>query len=178
MNLPATQTLQLSYALENIPIVDQSVIQSALAHSSLVSRFSHNQKDSNLCWAFSISTVIRGELKRLILNLANRNYISAQLKEDALKWADQINKENRLVKELVCLVNPRSPKLEDFYQNRSSLQVARTTTIFERICYPGLLRPAGWKMLPSVRRVTDLLTGVNSGISEIHFHPDNYLHPK
>jgi len=50
--------------------------------------------------------------------------------------------------------------------------MARPRTALERICYNGLLRPAGWKRLPSVRRVTDTLTGI-----EIEFKPKYYIHP-
>ena len=89
------------------------MVQSALPHASLISGSIHDQKESALCWAFCFSTVIRAELKRLIIKLADLGHISPQIKNDGLRWADQMNKDNRLLQELVCLVNPRSPKLTD-----------------------------------------------------------------
>jgi len=79
----------------------------------------HDQKASSLCWAFATSSVIRAELKRLIILLFQNNKISASVKKEAIKLADQINKENRLLNELVCLVSPRCPKLEDFFGSNS-----------------------------------------------------------
>ena len=78
--------------------------------------------------------------------------------------------------ELVCLINPRSPKLEDFFGNRESLQVAKSDVVMKRICFDGFLRPAGWTRLPTVRIITDLLTN-SSLISEIQFEPVYYAHP-
>jgi len=153
-SLPEKQLLQLSFGLEKLSIVQKSVVQSELPHASMISGSIHDQKESSLCWAFCFSTVIRAELKRLILGLVDWGHITTQVKNDALKWADQMNKENRLLQELVCLVNPRSPKLTDL-QGKNTDQMAKLRTALNRICYSGLLRPAGWKRLPSVRRVTD-----------------------
>ena len=171
ISLPKQQLLQFSFAFEKLSIVEKSVVQSEMVHQSVISGSIHDQKESSLCWPFSFSTVIRAELKRLVIKLAALSLISIEVKNDALKWADQANKENRLLQELVCLVNPRSPKLTDI-QGRNSDQMAKPRTALERICYAGLLRPAGWKRLPSVRRVTDTLTGI-----EIEFKPKYYLHP-
>jgi len=170
-SLPQQQLLQLSFALEELSIVQKTVVQSQMPHASVISGSIHDQKESSLCWAFCFSTVIRAELKRLVMKLAGLGHISIQVKHDALKWADQVNKEDRLLNELVCLVNPRSPKLTD-RQGKNSDQMAKPRTALERICYNGLLRPAGWKRLPSVRRVTDTLTGI-----EIELKPKYYLHP-
>jgi len=43
-----------------------------------------------------------------------------------------------------------------------------------RLCYDGLLRPAGWKRLPSIRRVTDLL----ATMAELEFKPLYFIHPR
>jgi len=45
-----------------------------------------------------------------------------------------------------------------------------------RICFDGLLRPAGWTRLPSVRRITDLLHS-NQNINSLNFEPVYYAHP-
>jgi len=79
--------------------------------------------------------------------------------------------------ELICLINPRSPKLEDFFGNRETLQVAKSNVVMKRICFDGFLRPAGWTRLPTVRRITDLLTK-SSRVSKIEFEPISYYHPQ
>jgi len=79
--------------------------------------------------------------------------------------------------ELVCLINPRSPKLDDFFGTRDSLQVAKSDVVMKRICFDGFLRPAGWTRLPTIRRIIDLLTN-SSLISEIEFEPIIYAHPQ
>jgi len=78
--------------------------------------------------------------------------------------------------ELICLINPRSPKLEDFFGNRETLQGAKSNVVMKRICFDGFLRPAGWTRLPTIRRITDLLKS-SSRISEIEFAPIYYAHP-
>ena len=48
--------------------------------------------------------------------------------------------------------------------------------VFDRICFEGFLRPAGWTRLPSVRRITDLLIS-GQKIESIKFEPFYFLHP-
>ena len=45
-----------------------------------------------------------------------------------------------------------------------------------RICYEGVIRPAGWKRLPSIRRITDTLS--KCGIFSFDFEPIRFIHPK
>ena len=45
-----------------------------------------------------------------------------------------------------------------------------------RICYEGVIRPAGWKRLPSIRRITDTLS--KCGIFSFKFEPIQFIHPK
>jgi len=44
------------------------------------------------------------------------------LEKKATQLADQLNTENRLLNELVCLINPRNPRLEDFTETPASAQ--------------------------------------------------------
>ena len=173
---PGQQSMKLSYGMESVFITQKSLQFSTQVHQSIISGSIHDQKESGLCWAFATSTVVRAELKRLIIRLEKAGAITRQLAEQALKITDQINKENRLMFELVCLINPRSPKMEDFFANRETLQVARTGTVMRRICFDGFLRPAGWTRLPTVRRITDLLN-TSLLISKIEFQPNYYSHP-
>ena len=175
-DLPGQQTMQLSYGMESVFITQKTLQFSTQVHQSIISGSIHDQKESGLCWAFATSTVIRAELKRLIIRLERAGAINPQLADQALKITDQINKENRLMFELVCLINPRSPKMEDFFGNRETLQKARSGRVMRRICFDGFLRPAGWTRLPTVRRITDLLN-TSSFISKIEFKPKDYAHP-
>ena len=149
---PGHQSRQLSFGMKTVSIIQKPIQISANIHTSMISGWIHDQKDSYLCWAFAVCTVIRTELKRIIITLYEKKIIDDQFKKQILFQIDQTNKEARLLFELVSLVNPRSPQLEDFRQNREKFQSASSETVMERICYDGLLRPAGWtRMTPFFR---------------------------
>ena len=175
--LPSLQSRNLSLQMETLSIIQKSIQLSNQIHPSIISGFVHDQRDSHLCWAFSTSTVIRAELKRVIILLHQNGIITAQERDQAFAQADQMNKENRLLFELVCLVNPRSPKLADFLPGRAGFQTSKLSTVMGRICFDGLLRPAGWTRLPSVRRVTDVFTKWNYTINSFYFKPIYFGHP-
>ena len=174
--MPSRQVYQLSFDIEALSIYQKSITVPDEFHQTLISGSIHDQKESHLCWAFSISTIIAAELRRIIHRLRQNGYISRSLFENALKMADQINKHNRLMFELVCLINPRSPKLEDFFGSRAEQQIASASTVMEILCYPGILRPPGWHRLPSVRRVMDIFNE-ESMIEAFGFQPIYYMHP-
>ena len=181
-SMPTPNSMDLSFHNQLLSNLNKSIVVSDDVGKSVISGSIHDQKESHLFWAFSVSTVIAAELRRLIYRLRQKGYISPSVQENALKQADQINKSNRLMFELVCLINPRSPKLEDFFGSRAASQAASPTTVMERICYDGILRPAGWTRLPSIRRVTDILTehkdSNQSMVTSIKFQPAFYNHPK
>ena len=167
LKLPSTSnsrgnTLKLKF--EGLPLVNITVTPSTQPHRSIISGSVHNQLESGLCWAFAFSSVIRGELKRLIRKLAAAGLITASMENETLRLTDKINTENKLMNEIVCLVVPRNPKLEKVGQAED--QYAGKSCI-DKICYPSLMRPAGWKRLPSVRQVTDKLTGQYSSMKGI-----------
>ena len=68
-NMPGQETQQLSYGMESVFITQKSIQISTQVHPSIISGSIHDQKESSLCWAFATSTVIRAELKRLIIRL-------------------------------------------------------------------------------------------------------------
>ena len=79
--------------------------------------------------------------------------------------------------EIICLVVPRSPKLLPS-GTRWHHQMAAIDYAFGTLCSPGMLRPAGWKRLPSIRRITDKLAlqfEVNT--VEFEFKHVRYFHP-
>lgn len=86
------------------------------------------------------------------------------MENETLRLTDKMNTENKLMNEIVCLVVPRNPKLEKV--GRAEDQHAAGKSSIDKICYPSLMRPAGWKRLPSVRQVTDKLTGQYSPMKE------------
>ena len=147
-------TLKLKF--EGLPLVNITVTPSTQPHRSIISGSVHNQLESGLCWAFAFSSLIRGVLKRLIRKLAASGLITNSIENETLRLTDMMNTDNKLMNEIVCLVVPRNPKLQNV--GRAEDQQAGKSSI-DKICYPSLMRPAGWKQLPSVRRVTDKPTG-------------------
>ena len=157
-------TLKLKF--EGLPMVNITVTPSTQPHRSIISCSVHDQLESGLCWAFAFSSLIRGELKRLIRKLAAAGLINAAIEDETIRLTDKMNTENKLMNEIVCLVVPRNPKLKNV--GKAEDQQAGKSAI-NKICYASLMRPAGWKQLPSVRRVTDKLiakaAGRNIGMS-------------
>ena len=170
------QSLQLSFAIESISIFQKSINVSAQVHNSIISGSIHDQKESHLCWAFSTATVIRAELKRLVKILHQNGVLTAQEEDHILKEIDQMNKENRLMYEIVCLITPRSPKLENFFGNRASFQPSSADKGLGRLSYDGIIRPPGWTRIPSIRRITNTLLN-NQMIDQIEFKPEFFKHP-
>jgi len=78
--------------------------------------------------------------------------------------------------EIVCLITPRSPKLENFFGNRASFQTSNADKGLGRLSYDGIIRPPGWTRIPSIRRITNLLLN-NQMIDEIEFEPAFFKHP-
>ena len=56
-------------------------------------------------------------------------------------------------------------------------QIADCSRVVGRICLDGIIRPAGWKMLPSVRKVTDILTDQSTSVDSIEFIMVYFIHP-
>ena len=137
---PGFQSLQLSFGMESLSIIQKSIQLSTQVHQSIVSGLIHDQKESHLCWAFATSTVIRAELKRLVTILDQNGIFDSQEIDIILKNIDQMNKENRLMYEVICLVTPRSPKLENFFGIPSLLQTSAPNKGLGRLCYDGVIR--------------------------------------
>ena len=146
----------LNLSFKGLALYNLSIMPSIQPHRSIISGSVHDQMQSGLCWAFCFASLIRGELKRLIRKLSAAGWITDEVAARALLEADTLNLQNRLMNELVCLVVPRNPKLDNLNSTEAMNQVSSGDCI-EKICSEALLRPAGWTRLPSVRRITDQL---------------------
>lgn len=153
-------TLKLKF--DALSMVNITVTPSITPHDSIISGTIHDQQESGLCWAFSFSSLIRGELKRFIRRLMIAKRITIEVEAETLKLVDQLNKNNRLMHELVCLVVPRNPKLSNLSDTAQIEQRAGSDCV-DKICSESLLRPAGWTRLPSIRRITDKLIFSSEG---------------
>ena len=159
LKLPTNSNLRantLKLKFEGVPLVNITVTPSTQPHRSIISWSIHNQLESGLCWAFAFSSLIRGELKRLIRKLAATGLITTSKENETIRLTDKLNTENRLMNEIVCLVVPRNPKLVNVGKAEDQMIYGKSS--MDKICFPSLMRPAGWKRLPSVRTITDKLT--------------------
>jgi len=84
---PGAQTLNLSFGLKSVSIAKKPVHPSAKIHPSIISGKIHDQKDSNLCWAFSASSVLQSEVKRIIHRLHKKSKISKKVFDETIKLA-------------------------------------------------------------------------------------------
>ena len=120
-------TAQLSF---NAAVLNLSIYSAGYATNYSLSDQIHDQKDSNLCWSFSLSSLIVSEIIRY-LNLTNQT--------SNLKLVESLNCDNRLQREIVTLAVPRSPKLTQIDQISAQVQTAYLPSAIEKICYPSLL---------------------------------------
>ena len=73
--------------------------------------------------------------------------------------ANNLNKDKRLMKEILFLAIPRSPRLDHSNDVTSQLQAAYLPTAIDKICSNSLLLEPGWSRLPSLRRIVKKLPG-------------------
>ena len=71
--------------------------------------------------------------------------------------ANNLNKDKRLIKEILFLAIPRSPRLDHSNEITAQLQAAYLPTAVDKICSKSLLLESGWSRLPSVRRIVKRL---------------------
>ena len=69
--------------------------------------------------------------------------------------ANNLNKDKRLLKEILFLAIPRSPKLDHSNDATAVLQAAYLPVAVDKICSNSLLLEAGWSRLPSLRRIVN-----------------------
>ena len=67
--------------------------------------------------------------------------------------ANNLNKDKRLLKEILFLAIPRSPKLDHSNDATAVLQAAYLPVAVDKICSNSLLLEAGWSRLPSLHRI-------------------------
>ena len=125
--------------------------------SKLISSQVHDQKDSYLCWAFAICTMIASELRFLVVTLFSKHKINKQTKEKLLIEIEKMNKTGKFRNELVLLVAPRSPKLSGDVNYDFEKQASSVLSALEKICYRSVIQIEGWKMLPSIVNIFKVL---------------------
>jgi hypothetical protein len=123
----------------------------------LISSAIHDQKDSFLCWAFAICTMLASELRSLVIKLfISKNRRKETLKKLLLSMIEKLNHHGSLRNELILLVVPRSPKLTD--ENKSLDNQASTVSgAIEKICFESITKEAGWKRMPSLVKIFEIL---------------------
>ena len=129
-----------------------------------------NQKDSYFCWAFTLSTLIKHELKRLVMTLGlTENIIDETKMKELLKLVNKLNENEQLLKELVCLVIPRKLKFSSITHSKGLGQTASVVGALEKLCNESVIKDAGWKRLPSINIITEQLPGKCTVIMHILF---------
>jgi len=87
----------------------------------------HDQGDSYFCWAITIATILKSELKRLVMTLClKENKITREEMSSLLKLVNSLNENEKLMKELACLVIPRKLK---FTKSHTDLSTQTSTVI-------------------------------------------------
>ena len=90
------------------PILAASpTIVTSSAESKLVSHAVHDQGRNWSCWAYAIATSIRGSLRNLISNCAERGIISQNLKDDLTARLDHTSHHHQMRCELMMIIMPR-----------------------------------------------------------------------
>ena len=119
------------------------------------------------------------EMKKFIRKLKNNKIINLETQDLALIQADAVNNDNRLVTEIICLLSPRNPGLTKLTDAQKNAQVANLEKQIEKLCYETVLRPAGWKILPSMVSVIDIIVARSkiSNIDEIELIYRTHHHP-
>ena len=137
-----------------LPSIDISTSISLVNISSDV----RDQGNTYYCWAFSISSILKSELIKLLKKLNSKNKLTKQKMDLLVSIAGDLNKNEQLVKELVCLVIPRKLK---FKASGDTLRQQASTVkgAMEKICYESIIMEPGWKRLPSITAITDELPG-------------------
>ena len=116
-----------------------------------------DQKKSYLCWAFAICTMLKSELRLLIVKLFNCNRIAKSTKQNLLKMVEILNVNRNLQSELVLLVSPRNPKVSSCDFTNSKKQAANFLNVIDKLCYPSIVKDEGWRRMPSIMKIFDIL---------------------
>ena len=169
----------LGQTMAQLSIVDKTMIFPTNVGSKLVSVAIRDQLDSGFCWAFSTAKLVTAELRKFIKMLKMKSIIKAKAADEALRMADVVNDGNRLVYEIVCLLAPRNLKMEGITMDQAIAQTGNTEKLLQKLCSESILRPEGWKILPSLRTITDkAITGSKiQSIDEIELVYQTHHHP-
>ena len=179
IQLPFKSDIQnLGETMADLSIIDTSMILPTNVGSKLVSVAIRDQLESGLCWAFSTAKLVAAELRKFIKMLKSKKILKPEAADEALRMADVVNDGNRLVNEIVCLLAPRNPKLKEITIDQTIAQTAEVEKQIQKLCSESIIRPEGWKILPSLRTITEkAITGSKISIDEIELVYQTHHHP-
>ena len=93
----------------------------------------HEQGESELCWSFANSTVLKNSIYRLSLEMMKNGKISRKEHDSVLEKIGHQDFHNKLRKEMVYIVIPRNPKTS--VQSETN-QTSYVGSSMEKLCYP------------------------------------------
>ena len=101
----------------------------------------------------SFPTLIQAEWFRVVKAGLYQGSLEFLTAERTFALIDDLTTNNHLMYEIIHLVSPRSAKLENLDCAKSQLQAAIIEQQIQRLCFSGVLRPAGWSRIPSLRDI-------------------------
>ena len=78
-------------------------------------------------------------------------------KENLVMKINDMNKNNRLCKELVLLVVPRNSEVTSCNLKNFKSQASSVSAALHKICYRSVIRDEGWRRMPCVVEIMDLI---------------------
>ena len=153
-------TLNQSFTTTSLNLENPDTLSKTINFKNISSDI-HDQGKTYFCWAISIATILKSELKRLVMRLRfTEKIIKDDEMNEILKLVMKLNDNDNLLKELAYLVIPRKPKFTKSTEETDlSYQTSTVIGAMEKICCESVIWPAGWKRLPSVVKITDQLPG-------------------
>ena len=143
----------IGQTMAELSLIDRSILVSEPYNlGNMMSVTTRDQPDSNLCWCFSTGIAIRAEFKKSIYKLHKDGEIDDNTARTAGLMADQMNNNNQLTNEIVCLIFPKSPKQDD-----GDTQTAILHKQVQNICGQTLVQRSGWKQLPTLVAICELI---------------------
>mgnify|MGYP000443330743 CR=1 FL=1 len=170
---------ELGQTMAKLSVVDRSIIIPDEVESKIVSAADRDQKDSGFCWAFSTTKLLAAETRIFIKNLEESGIIDENTAEKALRSAATLNEGNRLVNEIICLLRPTNPKMENISDEQLISQTALLRTQIKKLCTKTMLKSEGWKQLPSLVTIFEIIIAGSeiSSIDEIELLTETFQHP-
>ena len=160
---------KLGDTLAQLSMIDRSIILPSTVDlaSQFVSSAIRDQGQSGFCWAFAIAKLVAAKLRQFIEKLKSEEKIDERTTKAGMKMLSRINEDNRLVYEIVCILAPRKAKMTNITDADAIDQFGSMGEQIKALCSKTMVKREGWKMLPSLVKVVDIIIGGNSVISNI-----------